>query len=54
MNDWKEESAKVDMTVADGVLWKRKRAGGRLEKLASTREDGVCLRVSATTKELTV
>ena len=51
----KGKSAKVQgMAFAEGILWKRKRAGGPLGKLTCMWEDGVDLGVKATTAEVIV
>ena len=51
----KGKSATVQgMAFAEGILWKRKRAGGPLGKLTCTWEDGICLGVKATTAEVIV
>ena len=51
----KGKSAKVQgMTFAEGILWKRKRAGGPLGKLTCTGKDGIYLGVKATTAEVIV
>ena len=49
----KGKSAKVrGMAFAEGILWKRKRAGGPLGKLTCMWEDGIYLGVKATTAEV--
>ena len=51
----KGKSAKVqDMAFAEGILWKRKRAGGPLGKLTCMWEDGIYLGIKATTAEIIV
>ena len=51
----KGKSAKVQgMAFAEGFLWKRKRAGGPLEKLTCMWEDGIYLGVKARTAEIIV
>ena len=52
----KGKSAKVQgMACAEGILWKRKRAGGPLAKwMRMWWEDGIYLRVEATTAEVIV
>ena len=51
----KGKSAKVQgMAFAEGILWKRKRAGGPLGKLTCMWEDGIYLGVKATTAEVIV
>ena len=48
-------SAKVQgLAFAEGILWKRKRAGGPLGKLTCMWEDGIYLGVKATTAEIIV
>ena len=51
----KGKSAKVQgMAFAEGILWKRKRAGGPLGKLTCMWEGGIYLGVKATTAEVIV
>ena len=42
------------MAFAEGILWKRKGAGGPLGKLTCMWEDGIYLGVKATTAEVIV
>ena len=51
----KGKSAKVQgMSFAEGILWKRKPAGGPLGKLTCMWEHGIYLGVKATTAEIIV
>ena len=60
--DWKSadereirKSAKVrGLSFAEGTLWKRRCAGGPLEKLTCTWEDGVYVGTKATSREVIV
>ena len=51
---WIAEQTRLKGKSLEGILWKRRRAGGALGKLTCMWEEGVYLGIKANTREVTV